>query len=191
MDQSDAKADKESLQILLKSHRRFLAFLEPRVASPEDAEEILQSALAKALEHEESLNEETVVAWFYRVLRNALADYYRRRDVEKRALEKHRENAAIETSEAAELEHTICQCFRDLLPTLKPEYSDVLNRVDLGDASLEDVSNSLGITANNAAVRLHRARTALKKRLEATCKTCAVHGCFNCSCKTAESSCNL
>lgn len=167
--QSDAKPDAESLQILLNSHRRFLAFLEPRVASPDDAEEILQSALAKAVQHEESLNDETVVAWFYRVLRNALADYYRRRDIEKRALEKHHENAAIETSASAELERTICQCFKDLLPTLKPEYADVLNRVDLGDASLADVSSSLGITENNASVRLHRARTALKKSLEDTC----------------------
>ena len=89
MNQPDAKPDADSLQFLLNSHRRFLAFLESRVGSREDAEEILQAALTKAVQHEDSLKQETVVAWFYRVLKNALADYYRKRDVEKRAMDQH------------------------------------------------------------------------------------------------------
>jgi RNA polymerase sigma factor (sigma-70 family) len=183
MDHADSNPDKESLQILLDSHRRFLAFLEPRVASPDDAEELLQAALAKAVQHEESLKKESVVAWFYRVLKNALADYYRRRDVEKRALDGHREIKELTESESQDLEHTVCECFKALIPTLKPEYGEVLKIVDLEETSLTDASKSLGITANNAAVRLHRARLALKKSLEATCKTCAVHGCYDCTCK--------
>src|SRR5690349_21612841 len=57
------------LILLLHSHRKFLHFLERRVGSREVAEEILQSSFAKAVAHADSLNSETVVAWFYRVLR--------------------------------------------------------------------------------------------------------------------------
>lgn len=183
MNQPDAKPDADSLQILLKSHRRFLAFLESRVGSKEDAEEILQAALFKAVQHEDSLKQQTVVAWFYHVLKNSLADFYRSRDVEKRAMDQRRQAIAAGPSESAELERTVCECFEALIPTLKPEYGEILKIVDLGDVSVTDAGQSLGISANNASVRLHRARLALKKSLEATCKTCAVHGCYDCTCE--------
>lgn len=183
MNGSAATPDKSTLEVLLENHRRFLAFLERRAGSPAAAEEILQSAFAKAVEHEAELRHATVVAWFYRVLRNALTDHYRRRDAEARALEKHASNAALEAPDLGELERTICECFKDLLPTLKPEYRDVLEKVDLGGASVADAAKSLGISPNNAGVRLHRARLALRGRLEQTCRTCAAHGCYDCSCE--------
>ncbi len=46
-----------------------------------------------------------------------------------------------------------------------------------------DMAREAGITAKNAGVRLHRARQALKKQLERSCGSCAVHGCLDCSCK--------
>ena len=42
-----------------------------------------------------------------------------------------------------------------------------------------------GITPNLAMVRLHRARRALRLRLEESCRACAAHGCLDCSCRTA------
>ncbi len=182
MPEREARPDNETLEVLLENHRRFLAFLEQRVGSQEAAEEILQSAFAKAVEHEKDLQRDTVVAWFYRILRNALIDHYRRQDVEKRALEKHAYEVPAEEYDSPELERTICQCFKELLPTLKPEYSEVLEQVDLGSSSVSEAAKALGITPNNAAVRLHRARLALKSRLEQTCRTCAAHGCYDCTC---------
>jgi RNA polymerase sigma factor (sigma-70 family) len=174
--------DNKTLSVLLAGHRKFLAFLERRVGSRESAEEILQSALAKAVEQEGSLKEETVVAWFYRLLRNALVDHYRRQGAEQRALDVRRAEAKDLVEVDPEVERTVCECFRELLPTLKPEYSEILQRVDLGDSSVSDAAESLGITPNNAGVRLHRARLALKSRLEQTCRTCAEHGCYDCTC---------
>jgi RNA polymerase sigma-70 factor (ECF subfamily) len=70
----------------------------------------------------------------------------------------------------------------DLIVTLKPEYAEILRRVDLGESRLDSVAAELGITANNATVRLHRARQALRQRLEQMCGVCAHHGCLNCTC---------
>lgn len=174
--------DATVLGVLLENHRRFIAFLEPRAGTSQDAEEILQSAFAKAVEHEGELERETVVAWFYRILRNALIDHYRRQGVEKRALEKRAYEVPADEYDSPELERTICECFKELLPTLKSEYSEVLELVDLGNSSISEAAKSLGITPNNASVRLHRARLALKGRLEQTCRTCAAHGCYDCTC---------
>jgi RNA polymerase sigma-70 factor (ECF subfamily) len=35
---------------------------------------------------------------------------------------------------------------------------------------------------------VHRARKALRRKVEQACGTCAEHGCFDCHCKTAGNS---
>ena len=78
----------EALALLVQSHARFLAFVERRVGRRDVAEELLQEAFARALARGDSLRDgESAVAWFYRLLRNALVDHFRRRAVERRALD--------------------------------------------------------------------------------------------------------
>jgi RNA polymerase sigma-70 factor (ECF subfamily) len=169
------------IDALVRNHRGFLSFLERRVGSRALAEELLQSAYVRTLEKGGELREgEGAVAWFYRLLRNALVDHYRRNAAEGRALERE----AREASEAVEPELTqaICACIHDLLPALKPEYAELVRQVDLEGRSVPDVAREAGITPNNAGVRLHRARQALKRQLERSCGTCASHGCLDCSC---------
>jgi len=81
-----------------------------------------------------------------------------------------------------ELEARLCECVKGLLPTLSPDHADILARVDLGGATPAEAALALGITANAASVRLHRARKALHERLVATCGTCTEHGCLDCRC---------
>ena len=54
---------------------------------------------------------------------------------------------------------------------------------DIGYAVLEKGGSSLD--AVTAAVRVLRARRALKKRVTESCGTCADHGCVNCTCRQA------
>ncbi len=78
----------------------------------------------------------------------------------------------------------ICECFEDLLPTLKAEYAELIEAMDLGGATTEEMTARLDITPNNLKVRHHRARQQLRERLEETCRTCAEHGgCVDCTCK--------
>lgn len=166
---------------LVASHRQFLSFLQARVSSRAAAEEILQSAFVRAVEKGGSIQEsESAVAWFYRLLRNALVDHYRKNASESRALE----GQAREATGTFELElrDAVCGCMVTLLPTLKPEYAEMIRRVDLQEKPVAAVAAELEITANNATVRLHRARQALKQRLERSCGTCASHGCLDCTC---------
>lgn len=169
---------------LVDNHRQFLAFVERRVGNRATAEEILQSAFVKSLEKGSTLSDaEGAVTWFYRLLRNAMVDHYRRQQVEGRALEREAREAE-EPSEDPELKQAVCACVGKLLPTLKPEYAEMVRQVDLEERAVPDVAREAGITPNNAGVRLHRARQALKKQLERSCGSCASHGCLNCSCKS-------
>jgi RNA polymerase sigma-70 factor (ECF subfamily) len=173
----------EPVQTLVKNHRQFRAFLEQRVANPADAEEILQAAFLKTVEKSDTIHDEqNVVAWFYRVLRNAVVDHYRRQGAENRMLARTgfgRDIGEVEPS----VERAICRCILDLLPTLPGDYATLLRRVDLENASITQVAADLELTPNNVRVRLHRARATLRRRLELTCRTCTEHGCLDCTCQ--------
>jgi len=173
------------ISVLVENHRRFQAFLRPRVHRPEDAEEILQAAFMKAAASADAIrDEERAVAWFYRLLRNAIVDYYRRQTSERNFLDRMSQLALEESIPEPELDRILCACLHDLIPTLKPEYSQLLSQVDLNGVSISDAAAALGISVNNAHVRLHRARTALHERLVQTCGTCTTHGCLDCTCKS-------
>jgi RNA polymerase sigma-70 factor (ECF subfamily) len=177
--------DPEVVRVLVDHHRRFLAFLRKRVRSREVAEDILQDAFVRGIGKAGSLREgESAVAWFYRLLRNALVDHYRRSGAEARALEKAAAEAGPGEPAAVdrELMEAVCDCVGALVDTLKPEYAEILKRVDLEEAGVRDYAVRAGISANNAAVRLHRARQALRRQVERACGTCATHGCLDCRC---------
>ena len=177
----------EVLRVLTDNHARFLAFLERRVGSRDVAEDILQEAFVRSLDHAGSLqSSESAVAWFYRVLRNALTDHFRRQDTRGRALERFAAEAEGDSGRDTELETVACECIVSLLDTLKPEYAAALRRVDLDGVSVRSYGEEAGISPGNAGVRVHRARAALKKQLARSCGTCLTHGCFDCQCGTPQ-----
>jgi RNA polymerase sigma-70 factor (ECF subfamily) len=169
---------------LQANHRQFLNFLTARVGNREDAEEILQDAFVRGLQKSGGIrDDESATAWFYRLLRNAITDHHRRKNAGDRAMESYaRDVPDADQGFVAELERAVCACINDLIPNLKPEYADLIRQVDLGGAEVASVADQLGLTAGNARVRLYRARAALRHELERCCRTCATHGCLDCTC---------
>jgi len=155
-------------QLLAEHHRRFLEFLRPRVETPAVAEDILQEAYAKSLgKLDDVRDDDSVVAWFYQVLRNAVIDHYRRAGAEHKA--RARLASDTEASFEPELRQNVCTCVSAVLPDLKPEYADIVKAVELDERSISEVALESRLTANNAMVRLHRARAALRQRLIEVC----------------------
>ena len=175
----------EVIQSLVTSHREFARFLERRVGSKADAEDILQEAFVRGVQRAGSVREgESATAWFYRVLRNAVVDHHRRRGAEARGSEALGRELDI-AEPAPEVHSAICSCVRTLAETLKPEYAAALQRIEVDGVTLQDFATEAGISTNNAAVRVHRAREALRKRVTTSCGTCAEHGCLDCTCAKA------
>ncbi len=167
---------------LVKNRHSILGFIRSKVGDDALAEDILQDSLLKALRAAPGLeDEDKLVSWFYQIIRNAITDAYRRHAAAARRLEQY----AIEQPDAdlpPEEVAALCACFEDLLPTLKPEYAELIEAMDLGGVGTEEMTERLGVTPNNLKVRHHRARQQLRERLEATCRTCAEHGCVDCTC---------
>jgi RNA polymerase sigma-70 factor, ECF subfamily len=165
---------------LIEARGQFLGYIKKRIDDPELAEDVLQDSLVRALRGAPDLrDDERLIPWFYRVLQNAIVDAYRRRGVEQ---------AHIVWSEAPEIaaepenDAELCRCFERLIPTLKSEYADLIQAVELGREAPDVAAGRLGITPNNLKVRRHRARQALRRKLEETCRTCSDHGCLDCTC---------
>jgi RNA polymerase sigma-70 factor, ECF subfamily len=171
-------------ETLAGQHLYFLAFLRKRVESDEEAEEILQAAYAKGLRKLAGVDESAnIVAWFFRLLRNSLVDHWRHRAVETAAMARYaREGQDMSERAEAQLEKAVCRCVKKLAETVRPEYAEIIRKVDVDGMSLADYARQSGVSSNNAAVRIHRARRNLKKRLLETCGTCAEHACVNCTC---------
>jgi len=167
---------------LLGYHDKLLAYIHSKVSDPAAAEDILQDSLLKALQALPSLrDEDRLISWFYNIVNRTIIDFYRRRHVETTYLNRY----AADVQQHAEPEDimVLCACFRELMPTLKSEYAALIEQLELTDGDSGEVAVRLGITRNNLKVRRHRARQALRQRLEETCRVCAEHGCLDCTCR--------
>ncbi|HSQ50072.1 MAG TPA: sigma-70 family RNA polymerase sigma factor [Nitrospiraceae bacterium] len=172
---------------LLEQEPAFLAFLRKRISDDAVTEDLLQQSLMKAVERGHELkNRDSAVSWFYRILRNAVTDYYRSHAADHRKLEGLRQEmiAAGDDKMPAldELRPAICTCLDPLLKKIRPAYAHLIERIDLRGESPADVAKEMKLTSNNLTVRLHRARQALRASLEQACGICTKHGCLNCTC---------
>jgi RNA polymerase sigma factor (sigma-70 family) len=169
---------------LTSSKATFLRFLEKRVAQRADAEDILQSALVEVLAKPEALDdEERLFGWFYRILRNKITDHWRRAAAASRAhaLAAARTPATQEFD--TELYDATCMCVRGVIDTLKPEQAGLLRSVYVEGQSIAHAAQTLSTTKNNVGVKIHRARAALRDALAMVCRSCAAHGCLDCTCR--------
>jgi RNA polymerase sigma-70 factor (ECF subfamily) len=174
------------LEVLLENRRAFLRYLERRVGDRAVAEDILQDAFARIVAQPETLPEgEGVVPWFYRLLRNAAIDRFRRLGTASRALETFARELEVHAEPAGETAGEICACVSRLATTLKPDYAEALQAIEVEGAPVKAFAERKGLTAGNAAVRVFRAREALKRRVLESCGTCAEHGCVDCTCRAA------
>jgi len=163
------------LEHLAHDIERFRAFVRGRVRDPHLADEVLQDAFARAARAIDQVqDDERLDAWFYRILRNRIADLTTRSPGP--------EGLQHEPTAPHADEREVCHCFAGLIDRLPHDSAEALRRVDLAGAASEDVAHQLGITTNALHVRRHRGRQQLRTLLTAACGICADDGCRDCQC---------
>jgi DNA-directed RNA polymerase specialized sigma24 family protein len=156
---------------------QLLALVRRRGGKKVDAEDVLHTALQRAIERAEQLRDPALAeAWVARVVRNVLIDELRKR----REPEWVAEQQPLATPEDGGIG---CRCVWVQAQRLKPQYSSLLRRVIIDGVAVKQVAAELGLTPNNAMVRLHRARRALKQQLESHCGTTTARACYDCGCE--------
>ena len=179
-----AMAADEALPVLLENRRAFLGYLERHVGDRAVAEDILQDAFVKVVARPSIAPAEgSVVPWFYRILRNAVIDRFRREKSAGHAIESFARELGSRREPSQEIEAEICACVGRLSATLKPEYASALRAIDVDGMSVKDFAEQEGLRPGSARVRIFRARAALRKRVMESCGVCAKHGCLNCTCQ--------
>ncbi|MEM7076452.1 MAG: RNA polymerase sigma factor [Pseudomonadota bacterium] len=147
-------------------------------------EDVCQAAALRAIERAASLRDpERVVPWLYRIHANVAKDTLRAELRDRRLVEAMGHEAMVDATGSGTLQDDPpCACSVAQTRQLPPNYMSILALVDIGDMSLREAARTLSITVNNATVRLHRARLALKKRLRSHCGVTSVSACAECAC---------
>jgi RNA polymerase sigma factor (sigma-70 family) len=169
---------------LVECRRDFLSYFRRRLGRPEDAEDAFQDFCLKVIRARKTPDDGDMIdAWLGRILRNTLIDHYRRCASRQRGEATYERELQV-TAHGVEAGQggRACPCIHDALPTLKPEYAEVLRRAFFDEEPRARIADELGLSPNNLGVRLHRARRALRRKLEESCASCCDGGFLNCDC---------
>lgn len=165
---------------LLDNLHHFKTFVANHLGVAALADDVVQESLIKALTTEQQLlDEEKVIPWFYQILKRTLIDIRRKQAADGKRELQWVEDQALQNVDESEA----CRCLYGLIPTLKPEYAEVIEALDINGESPDLLAQRLDIHMSNLKVRRHRARAQLRERLLQTCRICAKHGCMDCRCQ--------
>jgi RNA polymerase sigma factor (sigma-70 family) len=163
-------------QVLLEHRGRFFSFVKKRARSL-DPEDIVQLASERALMKSAQLQDpDKAEAWVMRIVRNTLIDELRKK--QPISIELEEQHTIEEESHSAP-----CWCILSQSTQIKPEYREILRKVDIEETPVHIAAQELGLSANNAMVRLHRARKALQKQMQEHCGTTTARSCMDCGCE--------
>lgn len=153
-------------------HGRLFAFLHSRVASREDAEDLLQDVFARIHARAQMENVESVSGFLFRVARNAVTDYHRRRATAAKASEALAESTPVSRSlepDDAGAERELASCIEPLVARLPDRYRAALELTELGELTQRQASERLGISLSGVKSRVSRGREKLKELLLDCC----------------------
>jgi RNA polymerase sigma-70 factor (ECF subfamily) len=162
--------------------RRMLA----RIVGPQDAEDLTQAVFANAAKALPSFRSDAEPStWLHRIAANVASDWLRSRARNEAKLtvalpdasDDEAHTAAIGAAEVdrrptpeQELsEHEMRDCIRAEIGKLPEAQRTVFMLSALGGLADDEIARTLGISQDNAKVRLHRARQAFKKIIAARC----------------------
>ncbi len=178
-DRPSRSSSGDLLRRLIADRASHLRYLRSRLPTWEDAEDALQDATLKLIKHTDSYAKaESPAAWIQAALRNIVIDRYRRAATQKRLIE----SLLVEPTLSAEPDQhetlTPMACLTAQMPSIKHEYRRLLQQVYFRGIPINDVAQREQLTANNVRVRLHRARNALRQKMQHQCQTCPLQDCW-------------
>lgn len=180
--------DKTTLEfhdIYSTHHARMRLYLE-RLVGKEEAEDLVQEVFVKVNRGLKDFKGKSKLStWIYRIATNCALDKLRSlsfkqnkrirslSDLEKEGIEPGSQNIFTKEEESS-LDRQVVRkemnaCIRDFMERLSPEYKSVIVLSELEKLKNQEIAEILGITLDTVKIRLHRARTGLKKELEEGC----------------------
>jgi RNA polymerase sigma-70 factor (ECF subfamily) len=162
---------------LIKRHQRFVFTLAMRFSkNREDAEEIAQDCFIKAYRSLSSFQRQSKFStWLYSIVYTTAMTFLRKKRVDTDSiddentyiqLENHSSGFDTNSVENKSRSYYLNQAIAQLLP----DDAAIITLFYMGEQSLEEISQAMGIEANTIKVKLFRARQRLKEKLERNLK---------------------
>jgi RNA polymerase sigma-70 factor (ECF subfamily) len=160
-----------------ETRRGLLAFIQRRVATPQDAEDLTQDVLVRMQANLARLREsERIGAWAYGIARNAITDYYRDRakhvDGLGAALEDMRSDSDDDPRSAAnsgDAEAELAACMTPFVDQLPDAYRDALRLVELEGVTQVEAARRADISVSGMKSRVQRGRVMVRELLTECC----------------------
>ena len=148
---------------------RLLRFIQSKVSDRGDAEDILQDVFAQLLANTDKLSDTSKLdSWLFRVARNRVIDYYRKRtDLPLDASQAAQEPAPQEQEENRNRE--VAAWLKTVLPELSTSYAEALVLHDMYGYKHREIAQQLHVSVSGSKTGVQRGRKQLRAVLEQCC----------------------
>ncbi|MGB3005660.1 MAG: sigma-70 family RNA polymerase sigma factor [Chitinophagaceae bacterium] len=142
------------------------------VKSREDAEEVAQDVFIKAYKYlADFRGASKFTTWLYTIVNNTCISFIRKKKLEIHSLDNEKVFEIADNQDSGMRANTIEQkskigMVNNAIQLLNPDDAQIITLFYKAEQSLEETARILGVEVNTAKVRLHRARTRLKEKME-------------------------
>lgn len=157
----------EMMELIWKDHHdQLLNFINKRVKNRDESEDILQDVFLKILSKIDTLKDSSKLqAWIYQMTRNAIVDYFRKKNNLSGAEIQEEKSDEVEQNAMNEAASWIGY-YVDSLPE---NYRDTLVMYEMQGLAQKEIAERLGISYVNVRSLIQRGRLLLKKNLTDCC----------------------
>ena len=165
----NAKTDDKSFEILYNFYfSQIYGYLYKRTGSHETTEDLVSTTFMKIFCNLKNYHSKgaTFRAWMYKIATNNLIDYYRktgkRKEVDIENIKEPSSQGSMEPEKYAESEENRV-LVQEVLKDMPERYQNILYLKFFGELSNIEIAQTIGISANNAGVIIHRALNNFQK----------------------------
>ncbi len=167
------KGDHNAYALLVERYKSYVFTLTLRFTkSREDAEEVSQDIFVKAYRYLADFKGTAKFStWLYTIVNTTCITFLRKKRLDVQSLDDERTFEIADSQDSGFRANQVEQKSRQnmvnqAIALLNPDDAEIITLFYKNEQSLEEIGQILGLEVNTAKVRLHRARTRLKEKME-------------------------
>jgi len=167
------KGDHNAYALLVERYKSYVFTLVLRfVKGREDAEEVSQDIFIKAYRSLADFKGAAKFStWLYTIVNTTCITFLRKKKLEIHSLDNEQVFEVADSKDSGFSANQVEQKSRvgmvnHAIALLNPDDAEIITLFYKNEQSLEEIGQILGLETNTAKVRLHRARTRLKEKME-------------------------
>ena len=147
---------------------RLRAFVRRRVSNADDADDLVQAILLKAIKAaSEQRTIPNLTGWLFTVARTTIIDHYRKRE----PIQDHDLiEMALFDDDGSSAQGELAACLRPMIDRLDPKLRNTIIAADLGGEKLADIAARELVSVSAIKSRASRGRRQLKEQLQRCCE---------------------